>query len=323
MNPKNGKPGIDILLATYNGAAYLDEQLRSLAAQSVSDWRLIARDDGSSDDTPALLRAFRDRHPDRVAILEDDLGRLGACRNYGHLLARSDADYVAFCDQDDVWIPEKLERSLKTMQRLEAAEGSERPILVFTDLAVVDQELKPIGSSLWAYQRLDPNGCRDVSRLMLQNVATGCTMLLNRALIEKALPLPERAFMHDWWIALVASAFGVADFISEPTVRYRQHGNNVLGARGAALLTRPDRVIRTFASLGLLRERFAKVFAQGSAFCDRYCHQLSANDRERIATILDIPRANYLRRAYLGWKAGALANDVPRMALLLALSGES
>lgn len=320
MQASTDRKMVDILLATYNGERFIEEQLQSLSSQTMTDWRLIARDDGSRDDTLRHLLAFRDKHPDRVVVLQDDLGKLGACQNYGHLMQHSDADYVAFCDQDDVWIAEKLELELGKMRALEEKNGSAVPHLVFSDLTVVDKLLKPIDRSFWDYQNLAPDDSRHAARLMLRNVVTGCTMLLNRALLRKALPLPEQAFMHDWWVALVASVFGRVDFIAQPTVLYRQHGENVLGAKGAVLLTHPRRIVETLASVGVLRQRFSKVFAQGSAFSDRFASEFSRSDRKRLDAVLTIPHVNYFRRAYIGWKSGALRNDVPRMALFLALS---
>ena len=114
---------IDILLATYNGETFLDEQLDSIAAQAHGDWRLIARDDGSSDRTPEILEAFRMRHPGKVVVLEDGDGNLGLVQNFSRLMAHSDAPYAAFCDQDDVWMPEKLALSLAKMRELEQEQG--------------------------------------------------------------------------------------------------------------------------------------------------------------------------------------------------------
>jgi len=192
---------IDILLATYNGAAFLEAQLESVVAQTHGDWRLIARDDGSTDRTPEILSAFQARHPGKVEILADGDGNLGLVRNFSRLLEHSDAPYAAFCDQDDVWIPEKLELSLAKMRELEREHGGDVPLLVFTDLEVVDEGLRVIDSSFWKYQKLDPKGGRCFSRLLVMNVVTGCSALANRSLARIAAPVPSQARVHDWWMA--------------------------------------------------------------------------------------------------------------------------
>ncbi len=140
---------IDILLATYNGAAFLNQQLGSVENQTHRNWRLIVRDDGSTDKTPGIIEAFRARHPDKVVVLRDDDGNLGLVRNFSRLMEHAGAGYVAFCDQDDVWKPEKLELSLQKMRSLETEHGPERPLLVVTDLSVVDEDLQVVHLSFW------------------------------------------------------------------------------------------------------------------------------------------------------------------------------
>src|SRR5262245_27039344 len=123
---------IDILLATYNGATYLEEQLASIEAQTHPNWRLISRDDRSADGTPDILARFQNLHPDNVTILRDDDGNLGLVQNFSRLMETSTSPYAAFCDQDDVWMPEKLSLCLERMRDLEAKHGPDKPLLVFT-----------------------------------------------------------------------------------------------------------------------------------------------------------------------------------------------
>jgi len=222
---------VEILLASYNGELFIFEQLESLAEQSYVHWKLIARDDGSSDQTPEYLNSFARQHPGKVSIVRDSKGSLGAAGNFAELLQHSTADYLMFCDQDDVWLKEKLGLSLKRIQELEAIHGKATPLLVHTDLKVVDKNLATLSNSFWKHQNLDPRTGERWNRLLVQNVVTGCTTIINRALREAALPIPGAAIMHDWWLALVASLLGRVEFIDQPTVLYRQHGHNDTGAK--------------------------------------------------------------------------------------------
>lgn len=224
---------IDIALATWNGERYLPAMLESIAAQTFANWRLVVRDDGSTDGTRAIVEAFARRFPGRVEWLTDDRGRLGAAGNFAAAALACRADYVAFADQDDVWLPEKLELTMASMAATERRLGAGVPVAVHTDLRVVDEALNEIAPSFVRYMKFDPVAGARLERLLVRNVATGCTMLCNRALIEMALPLPPGAVIHDWWCALVAACFGALEFVDVPTMLYRQHAANTIGAVGA------------------------------------------------------------------------------------------
>ncbi|RDC60500.1 putative glycosyltransferase EpsE [Alteripontixanthobacter maritimus] len=221
---------IDILLGTYNGGAHLDELLRSLEAQSFSDWRLIVRDDGSSDNTLEVLGQWASRTARDVMLIENRPTAGGACANFNVLLESSDAPYFAFCDQDDVWLPEKLATMLSAVRTCEARHGIDHPVLVHSDLAVVDASLQPVSPSYWQLLRYDPAHQSDRRSAFLENFVTGCATMGNAALRERATPIPDGAIMHDWWVALVATWFGSLVACPEKTILYRQHGANVIGA---------------------------------------------------------------------------------------------
>lgn len=227
---------VDILLATFNAGRFLPEQLASLEAQTHRDWRLIIRDDCSTDTTPLIIDAFAQRHNARVSILCDGSGRLGACGNFAALLEASDAPYFMFCDQDDVWLPEKISTLLNAMQEAEKRRGAATPILAHSDLTVVDNELRLVHPSFWRYGRLlDLPTQRPAIRLILRNYVTGCALIGNAALRRTALPIPPAAYMHDWWVAAVAAALGEIVDCAAPTVFYRQHLSNELGAQRRSL----------------------------------------------------------------------------------------
>lgn len=221
-----------ILMATYNGERYIDQQLESIAMQTYRDWELWVRDDGSSDDTLSIVHGFAKDYPGQVRIIEDNYNSLGPCRNFAKLMQlaveESEAEYIALCDQDDVWLAEKLSLELEKLQKL----PSDQPKLVFSDLEVVDENGEVLHPSFWEMESYDPVAGVRIPALLSRNVVTGCTILMNRHLLETAVPIPMAAPIHDWWLALVASVFGNIDHVSSSLVRYRQHGHNAIGAKG-------------------------------------------------------------------------------------------
>lgn len=221
---------IQILLATYNGAKYLEAQLDSLLAQTCRRWTLIAHDDGSTDQTLDILRAYQHRYPDMIEILEDGLTFGNARDNFTHLIANATGEYVMFCDQDDVWLPDKIEKTFRKMQTLEGLHPS-LPVVVHTDLEVVDESLCSIAPSMFDYQGLDKS-IKSLLQILAKNSVTGCTMMMNRQAITVSLPILPSAVMHDWWIAaMVIKHQGVVEFIDEPLIHYRQHSSNSVGAK--------------------------------------------------------------------------------------------
>lgn len=224
------RPAIEVVLPTFNGAAYLEQQVASIDAQTLRPLRLLIRDDGSSDGTLELLERLQERYGPWLVRLPTDCN-LGCSANVNRLLEATIASYVALADQDDVWLPHKLERSWAVLRQWEARLGEHVPLLVHSDLNLVDSCGASLGCTYLQRQRLDPHRTDPVD-LALTNVVTGCSALMNRALLERALPIPKEALMHDWWLALAASLLGEIRFLAEPTVLYRQHGSNVLGATG-------------------------------------------------------------------------------------------
>jgi glycosyltransferase involved in cell wall biosynthesis len=224
-------PGrVAILVGTYNGEAYLDEQMRSLCAQTDGDFHILIRDDFSSDRTTQIIARWAEEHSQRITVVEDDRGNLGPTGNFARLMELCDAPYFAFCDQDDVWMPNKVELLLGELRQLEHRFGATTPILVHSDLRVVDQDLRELAPSFFKHLQADLRKGHRTDHLIFNNIVTGCALIGNRALLELARPIPAGVRVHDWWLALVAASCGVLRAIPEPTVLYRQHARNVIGA---------------------------------------------------------------------------------------------
>lgn len=226
---------IDILLATYNGEKFLAEQINSILAQTFDEWRLLIRDDGSTDATRQIITDFFQRYPDKIVVIDDTDKNLGVTHNFERLMEHSNAPYVMFCDQDDIWFPDKIEKSLQALHQMEQHYPSPIPLLVYTNLSVCNAGGIKIHDSFWEYQKINPLVPCDYPKALLQNNATGNTMIFNRTLIDQALPFPKEAVMHDWWIALVALYLGKITLLTQPTLLYRQHEKNVSGPKGTKL----------------------------------------------------------------------------------------
>ena len=224
---------IAIILSTYNGTQFLQEQLKSLESQAYDNakLKLIVRDDGSNDKSYELLKQFAAESSMHIELLNDRTN-LGVKKSFELLMNKAlemGAEYIMFCDQDDVWQNDKIAKTIAKMQQMELS-YPQQPILVHSDLSVVDRDLTILHNSFWKFQHIDPS--KDaLNRLLLHNTVTGCTMMINRSLALKVYDIPSEAVMHDWWIAMVASVFGQIGYIDEALIRYRQHGGNDTGAK--------------------------------------------------------------------------------------------
>ena len=254
-------PEVEILLATYNGERFLREQIDSLLAQDYENIRVLARDDGSSDGTVEVLHQYAERFPDRFQLMSTSLATGSAKRNFLLLMKASSADYICFADQDDVWLPHKVSRTKQAMDQLESEWGRRGPLLVFSDLHLVDERLKVLYESFWTHMKIDPDRINRIPELMVQSVVTGCTAMLNRAMLDLAVRMPEEAFMHDRWVGLLASFMGRSGIVRTQTVLYRQHAHNVLGTgrnvAGTAVTQRSRSLLERMGGLIWQRRRFA------------------------------------------------------------------
>jgi hypothetical protein len=304
-------PRVDVVVGTFNGERFLREQLDSIAAQDGVEWRVIVRDDGSSDGTLSIVDGFAREYPGCVHVLDDGQPGLGAARSFGRLLEATTAPYVVTCDQDDVWAPRKVLTSLEGVRELEDRSGSAREILVHTDLRVVDAQRRPLAASLNRFQRLGAERRTGLRHLLVQNAVTGCTMALNRALLQRALPVPSEAIMHDWWLALVAAAFGTVSYLPEATVDYRQHGANAIGARRFGLARRP--------STASMRQSLDRTFEQADALHRRFACQMGPDEAAVVEAYARLPNLSGARRRWRIARHGFWKHGFARNVALLVV----
>lgn len=207
------QPEVEILMATYNGAAYIEDQIRSIQAQTFRNWKMVIHDDGSTDETITIVADFC-KQDHRITILSDEVKGLGAAGNFLHLLAHARADIVMLCDQDDIWFPDKIEKLLPSVS------ASSGPTLVYANAHYFDKD----GVIERQVTRLHPNALN--SLLFMNAGIQGCSMMINGALIQLLNRQPEQVAMHDHLLTLCAICFGKIRYVDEVLMLYRQHRNN-------------------------------------------------------------------------------------------------
>lgn len=223
---------IDILLSTYNGERFLKKQLDSILSQTYTEWRLLVRDDGSSDNTNAILKKYHQKNSQKIIIFPNNINQnIGVIKSFEFLLQQSNNEYIMFCDQDDIWLPNKIEISFNTIKELEVKHSSSTPIAIHSNLTLIDENENLLHNSFWQFANIRPNILNtNIKFLAISNSATGCTMMINKALKNIVLPFPEKVYMHDMLIALTACKHGILHPIYQPLILYRQHNNNTIGA---------------------------------------------------------------------------------------------
>jgi len=302
-------PRIAVLLSTYDGEAYLEAQLASLAAQEGVEVEVFARDDGSSDATREILARHADRWPALAALAKGP--NLGPAMSFlGLLAAAPDGfDGYAFCDQDDVWLPDKLGRAARRLAEV----PSGRPALYCSRVMCVDAELRPQG----------PAPIKDDGRfehLLYENIAFGVTVVMNAAAarLVRSRPPVSGVIMHDWWCALTVSAFGEVIYDPEPSVLYRQHGGNEIG-QASAPLAELRRQARMFARSP---SRYWPVHAQAAEFLRLWG---SALDPRRLESVRALVRSkgSLARRLTLATSGRIVRANLPGavIARILVVAG--
>lgn len=299
---------VRILLASYQGEAYLRQQLDSLLTQDYDAVEIVVSDDGSRDASPQILEEYAQAWPGRV-IHHRSGRRFGSSQAHFLYLLRQfgDAPYVMFCDQDDVWHPDKVSRTLREMQRL--CPDPAVPALVHTDLRVVDQDLREIAPSFLRFSALDGSRIA-LNQLLVQNVVTGCTVMVNRALVQRfcgAAETPD-VLMHDWYLALLAAACGRIGYLDEATIDYRQHGGNVVGAKNARS---PAYLLKRLCSRDA-RDAFRDTTAQAASLLAAYGDAMPEEARALCRDFASLPRLPKLSRIRCCRRCGFWKQGLPR-----------
>lgn len=284
-----------ILLTAYNGQKYVGEMIDSIISQDYNDWHLVLSDDSSSDATFSVLEEYASKHPDKITHYKSGKRFGNAQNHFMHLLEQyHDAPYIMFCDQDDVWHSDKVSKTLGKMQEIE--KNCSIPAMVHTDLRVVDSDLNEISDSFCKHSKLDGNRLQ-LNQLLIQNVVTGCTLMINNALAKLCCryELPKQALMHDWWIAIVGSVFGETAFLDMATIDYRQHGNNSVGAKN---VTSPAYLLERLKTKSM-KESIRDAKEQAEAFLNCFGDSIPSDKRTIISDFVKTKDASIFVKDYI------------------------
>ena len=274
---------VDILMATYNGEAFVEEQIQSIINQTHTDWRLLVHDDGSTDQTLPILRRLAAEDA-RIVLIEDGTSHLGVARNFIHLVALSTASYCMFCDQDDLWLPNKVEKMVRAIEQYDQS----IPQVLYTNAFLWNPERGIISDkNTLTY----PTTLRQT--LFLNTGIQGAAAIFNRAMC-KVIEQPLSYYaMHDHVLLLAGICFGEVHYLHESLMYYRQHEHNVTGnapgsiAKKIALMWENRRVRL------VNREHYEGL----NAFYQRFQTQISVSDKELIRVFLAMPTESFTVRA--------------------------
>lgn len=300
---------IDILMATYNGEKYIREQLNSIINQSYTDWRLIIRDDGSVDGTLGIIKEYCAKYEDRIILVSDNKGNLGFQYNFMELLILATADYVMFCDQDDIWLPDKVELTYKKMLELEDMQPNV-PIMVHTNLYIYDGITY---SANHTYHKKHMDEFYNLRTALMFSVAVECTLMMNS--FYKDLDLSNiYGASHGYFLTLAClSHNGILYYLDQPTILYRQHGNNQIGE---SIDSQPWRKIKNIVNVCNYKssiERTKKYRMNGDIFiCNFYKafeRTMSGEAKEVFEMLFKLKRLNGIQCVYGMRKNGFLRGD--------------
>ena len=288
-------PDVLILLAAYNGNQFIREQIDSIIKQDLANWKLVLSDDGEK--TSEILREYADRFPERIIHYRSGRRFGSAKAHFMHLLQRfgDEAPYVMFSDQDDVWEKNKIRKTLAAMKEEEA--NFDGPILVHTDLRVVDCSLKEISPSFFLYSQLGKHR-HTPAQLLIQSNVSGCTAMLNRKLTMLSVRRvdTDKILMHDHWTALIAAFFGRIIFVDEPTILYRQHTSNSCGVKS---LLSPAYIVSA-----LRRSNYRQLSIQAAAFLECYGDMINKKDAQLLRAVISLKTNNKLLRVFTYFRFG-------------------
>ncbi|GGR08719.1 glycosyltransferase family 2 protein [Deinococcus ruber] len=296
---------VAVLLSSYNGEKYISHLIETILGQTYKNFDLYIRDDGSKDFTLEKIEKYK-KLDKRVHFVESQ-GNLGSSGSFLELLYQVEADVYFFADQDDSWLSNKIE----TFLDLYIDENNKTPVLMFSDLEVVDDNLNIIDKSFFKYQNINPIHAFSLATAIAQNSVTGCAMMINRELAIKMCHFKnsKNIIMHDWLALIIANLYGKVIFIEESTIKYRQHSYNVIGAKPWSI----EFIIKAAGSPQSLRKRIKLTVLQANEIYNTFItdsHLPGYNTLKSYASILSYkkPKKLFILNKYGIKKSGMLRN---------------
>jgi glycosyltransferase involved in cell wall biosynthesis len=279
---------ISVVMTSYNGAKYIQQQIESILAQTLPPEEVIICDDNSSDGTWDIIAGYTDEK--RIKSFRNTQ-QLGITRNFqkGCGIARQ-GNWIAFADQDDVWLPQKLSVLSDKMRFLDDAV---QPALVYSDLSVINSADHELAQSFWKQQRINIDNL-SLPVILFGNAITGCTMLLNSVMKSEFLKMQNAVFLHDEWLALIAHSFGKNVAVREALVKYRQHENNVTYSENYKVPTFLNRVQAEFQYLFGKKNFISVRVSLAKAFLAQYRSRLSSSDIAILERFVALESKSYI-----------------------------
>jgi glycosyltransferase involved in cell wall biosynthesis len=304
----------DVILAVWNGARYLPAMLDSLLSQTTRDFNILARDDGSRDGSLAILENYKPRFDGRLRVIAGEPSG-SATANFAILMRETKADYVLFADQDDVWKPQKVELSLRSLKEAEAKYGRSTPIYFATDITVVNEDLQVISASYWKWKRLRPSMMSSLSQSLICVPIQGMASGINRALLDLANPVAEKAISHDWWTQLIAAAMGKVICDPTSTALYRVHGGNASIPKQVGVVP--------YLKLGLdasfLRRGLGRRIEQANALADALGGRMPPDQMKIIRRFTKLQSQGFVQRRWTLVSGNYLYHDLLRSVATFVL----
>ncbi len=301
---------VHIVMASYNGEKYMEEQLNSLLAQTWQNITIEVCDDGSSDRTCEIAEQYL-RQDSRLSLHRNEKNK-GYVRNFLEGIRRSDAEYIMLCDQDDIWYRDKVELTLRAMERAEK-ECPDKPVLVFTDAINFDSGTGQEQGRFHHSSHLDTKKV-DTGHLFMENKVIGCTAMVNRAILPYLTEIPEEIRVHDWWLALICSHFGRVVYLDRPTLLYRQHSGNMIGGSSFGSYVR-----NRLAGIRDQRAALRSSYRQGQAFLTLFGERMTPQQKETAQKFAALAETGCLMRRWNMMKYGFTKSGLMRNVGLFIL----
>jgi glycosyltransferase involved in cell wall biosynthesis len=304
----------DVILAVWNGKDYLPAMLDSLLSQTTSEFNVLVRDDGSTDGSREILENYKQKFDGRLSVIAGEPTR-SATANFAILMRETKADYVLFADQDDVWRPEKVGLTLRSLKEAEAKYGRSTPIYFATDIEVANKDLELINPSYWKWKRLKASRMSKLSQSLICVSIQGMASGINRALLDLANPVSAKAISHDWWTQLIAAAMGKVICDPTTTALYRVHGGNASIPKPVGVLP----YLRLGLDASFLRRGLGRRIEQADALADALAGRMPPDKLKIIRRFTRLQSQGFLQRRWTLVSGNYLYHDLVRSVATFVL----
>lgn len=295
-----------IILCTYNGEKYLEKQIKSIMEQDREDFCLLYSDDGSTDSTKAILQSLQEKYGRRMRAFPRPMHSGSPAKHFLSILSAlakgevetDNLEYIFLADQDDEWFPDKLSKTISVIKEEERKFGESLPILCHTDCSLVNSRGELLAKSYRSYQKL-PGASYRFSRLLLQNHVTGASVGINKALLQYCKEIPEQVKMHDHWLALLANCFGEIQYLPYASYAYRQHEENVLGAKKASVLKECEERLAASKEKDkedAIHSSYRALFSQGRELKRLFGEKIPKEKKRVLEAFLSLEEKNRLEK---------------------------